>query len=118
MKLRTIVPVKRNKLWLPIGSVIEASKDEARELIDKGAVTPCDTGADTVSDPVVDPQGSKVEALCKLDGVNKTVADKLIAAGYDSADKMREDEISVDDLTEIDGIGDKLANRIIDALND
>lgn len=118
MRLRTIVGVKRGGKWLPVGSVIDdATPDEARELLDKKAVQPVDTGAATVSDPEVDPQGASVEALCMLDGVNKKVANKLIAAGYTSADVMRDKEVGSDDLTEIPGIGNKLADRIIDALN-
>jgi len=116
VKLRTKVSVKCDGKWLPVGSVIDRSKDEARSLIDKGVCVPCDTGADI--DPEVDPQGAAVEALCKLDGVNKTVAEKLIAAGYDSPDALRDAEVSADDLTDIEGIGEKTADRIIDALND
>jgi predicted flap endonuclease-1-like 5' DNA nuclease len=117
VKLRTILSVKRGGAWLPIGSIIDAEKDEARELIEKKAAQPVDTGAPTVADPQVDPQGSSVEDLCKLDGVNKKVAKKLIAAGYTSADKMRDEQVSADDLAEIPGIGSKIADRIIDALN-
>jgi 3-methyladenine DNA glycosylase/8-oxoguanine DNA glycosylase len=116
VQLRSTVAVKNGGKWLPTGSVITVAKDEARKLIERGQAKPIDDGNDI--DPDIDPQGSAVEALCKLDGVNKKVADLLIAAGYDSPDALRNAEVGVDELVEIEGIGAKTADRIIDALND
>jgi 3-methyladenine DNA glycosylase/8-oxoguanine DNA glycosylase len=116
VQLRSTVAVKNGGKWLPTGSVITVEKDEARKLIERGQAKPIDDGNDI--DPDIDPQGSAVEALCKLDGVNKKVADLLIAAGYDSPDALRNAEVGVDELVEIEGIGAKTADRIIDALND
>ena len=101
---------------MPVGSVITVEKDEARKLIERGQAKPLDDGKDI--DPEIDPQGSAVEALCKLDGVNKKVAEVLIGAGYDSPDALRNAEVGVDELVEIKGIGSKVADRIIDALNE
>ncbi len=116
VQLRSLVGVKNGGKWLPTGSVITVEKDEARKLIERGQAKPIDDGNDI--DPDIDPQGSAVEALCKLDGVNKKVAEVLIGAGYDSPDALRNAEIGVDELVEIKGIGAKVADRIIDALNE
>jgi helix-hairpin-helix protein len=120
VKLRATVAVKNGGKWLPVGSIIEVDADEARKLIERKQATPLDDGSavGNAAAADVDPEGVAVEALCTLDGVSKKTAKLLYAAGYASPDALSEAEVAVDDLTEIEGISEKMADRIVDALNE
>jgi N utilization substance protein A len=58
-------------------------------------------------------EAKKTRAQITLDGVGEKVLDSLIEAGFDSLEKIR--GASVDQLTQIKGIGTKKAEKIIEA---
>jgi predicted flap endonuclease-1-like 5' DNA nuclease len=58
------------------------------------------------------PEGSaKKPALKDLEGVGAKVEKVLVAAGYDTVDKIK--ALTAEDLTALDGIGKKTAEKII-----
>lgn len=61
-----------------------------------------------------------VSTLCNVDGVNMNIAEKLIDKGFKSVENLAEADL--DKLTEIKGIGEKLAetiqNSAVDILED
>jgi N utilization substance protein A len=60
------------------------------------------------------PEGaSDMSALTGLEGVGQKTAKALIAAGYDTIDKIK--ILTVEDLTKLEGIGKKTAEKIINS---
>jgi len=58
-------------------------------------------------------EAKKARAQMTLDGVGEKVLDSLIEAGFDSLEKIK--DASIDQLTQIKGIGAKKAEKIIEA---
>ncbi len=58
-------------------------------------------------------EAKKARAQMTLDGVGEKVLDSLIEAGFDSLEKIK--DASIDQLTQIKGIGEKKAEKIIEA---
>ncbi len=58
-------------------------------------------------------EAKKTRAQMTLDGVGEKVLDSLIEAGFDSLEKIK--GASIDQLTQIKGIGTKKAEKIIEA---
>lgn len=57
----------------------------------------------------------KVSSLTDIKGVGQKISKILIAAGYDTPEKIK--ALAVEDLVKLEGIGEKMADRILKAAN-
>jgi hypothetical protein len=83
---------------------------------EEGAAPDTDDGAEsTADDATAESADSTDGGLASLEPVGSAKAAALERAGYETPDDLR--EASVDELTEISGVGETLAERILDAVS-
>lgn len=102
MKLKVLTSVKYNGDWFNTGSIFECDDKTADHFMNNNAAVSVEPG--TVDENIA------IENLCKLDGVNKKVAQILIDANMDTVEKVSTMEVK--DLTSISGIAKKTAEKI------
>jgi len=114
MKLRTIVSIKKDGVWVRPDSVIEMEKgDEADRLIRLGAATPVDSDIPMDNEPAPNEIEEMVTELSKIDGVNDDLAVRLVEAGFESIASVA--EASPEELMAVKGIGKKNCETIQDS---
>ncbi|PSQ21306.1 hypothetical protein BRD04_06580 [Halobacteriales archaeon QS_9_67_17] len=82
-----------------------------------GAIPDTDDGVEsTADDAIAESADSTDGGLASLEPVGSAKAAALERAGYETPDDLR--EASVSELTEISGVGETLAERILDAVSE
>ena len=59
--------------------------------------------------------GIRNDSLTEIKGIGQKIAGILIAAGYDTSEKIK--VLTVEDLVKLEGIGEKTADKILKAAN-
>lgn len=96
------------------GEAKPASKDSSDETKSVETESKPD-GENKESDKKEEEKEKTADAdLTKIDGVSAKIAENLVAAGYKTADDIK--KLSKDELVAVEGIGDKTADKIMEAV--
>ena len=103
MEIKTLVDIKTSKGWREAGSILEMNDNDAKRLVDLNAATKY----------VEDPATEIVGGISELDGVEDNFLEELLATEFNTVETLA--NATVEDLTPVNGIGKKTAEKIIES---
>lgn len=127
MKIQLLKSVKDGTGWHKPGIILETDEETAADLLKKKAavVLPSEeqskekasvnsnapSKGEDASDSLTEDEIEEIsQLLCSIEGVNPSIAEELMAAGYQSLDAVAKADKAV--LAKVPGIGAPLAKKI------